>query len=725
MKYWILTTEYPPQYGGGIGTYCYHTAVMLAQKGHQVSVFINDMSVSEYKVQSGNGIRVIRFNPSQTNSHSFLGHQTNLSYEFAHIVKQFIEQEGKPDVIEAQEYLGIAYYLLQYKYLLYDWCVDVPVLITMHSPSILSFIYNKVSEYRYPNYWICQMEFFCLRAATHIISPSKYIIGELDNRVALQQQQITIIRNPYLYTQTVEHIDNNEKQNQIIFYGKLTAQKGVFELLNYFKKLWDTGFSRSLYLIGGQDIVYHPEGIAMGTIIKNKYTQYISEGLLIFEDRIKPNAIANRLASAEVIIVPSNNDNFPYVVLEMMALGKIVLVSKQGGQAEIVEHGINGFLFDHRLPDTFAEQLQNILSLTNSQREIISKNAIERVKIISGYEEVYAKKNTVLKELLSKQKFRPTDFPFTNNQSITKDYSPQNLEHTNKKLSVVIPYYNLGKYIDDTVNAIKKTLYGDVEIIIVNDGSNEQQSIKQLDNYRKDNIIRVIDTENRGLAAARNIGAMQARGHYLAFLDADDTVSSTYYPIAIAVLAHYKNVDFVGCWCHYFENGSGVWPTFSPELPLLLFHNIINSSALVYKRESFLNGGGNDEKMPFQGVEDYDSVVSMVGKGYNGVVIPELLFQYRVRKSSMFRQISPSKKIILSQYMVNKHSALYAHFATEIVNLSTANGPGIWVDNPSLDLHLADKMPFGSKISLKFIRLIKRNKLVRAAAYKIYSYIKK
>ena len=99
MKYWLLTTEYPPLHGGGISTYCYHTACMLTEKGHSVTVFINDKTIHSIKIEKLSEARLIRFNPSQTKSHSFLGHETNISYEFAHIIKTFIKKEGKPDLI--------------------------------------------------------------------------------------------------------------------------------------------------------------------------------------------------------------------------------------------------------------------------------------------------------------------------------------------------------------------------------------------------------------------------------------------------------------------------------------------------------------------------------------------------------------------------------------------------------------------------------------------------
>ena len=160
----------------------------------------------------------------------------------------------------------------------------------------------------------------------------------------------------------------------------------------------------------------------------------------------------------------------------------------------------------------------------------------------------------------------------------------------------------------------------------MNDGSTELESLEKLKPYRKDLTIKIIDTTNKGLAAARNVGAENATGKFLAFLDADDKISPEYYDRAVTTLTQYQNIHFVGCWTKYFGDSTNVWPTFSPEPPLILFHNMVNSSSLIYKTESFLEGGLNDKNMKFQGLEDYESVISMTEKGFRGVVLPEVLF---------------------------------------------------------------------------------------------------
>jgi hypothetical protein len=123
--------------------------------------------------------------------------------------------------------------------------------------------------------------------------------------------------------------------------------------------------------------------------------------------------------------------------------------------------------------------------------------------------------------------------------------------------------------------------------------------------------------------------------------------------------------------------------------------------------------------MPFQGLEDYDSVVSMVSKGYRGVVLPETLFHYRVRRNSMIRGISKTKKLVLYEYISKKHEQFYANFAIENFNLLNTNGPGIILDNPTLD-YFAGRLPFNRQWSQKLIRVIKRNHLARKIAYRIY-----
>ncbi len=720
----MLTTEYPPFFGGGISTYSAITAGMLNDAGHQVSVFVNDAAISETKITQESGIRLIRFNPSASGSSAFLGHATSLSYEFAHILRIFIEREGKPDLIESQEYLGIAYYLLQFKQLKYEWCAEIPIVITMHSPSFLYLEYNHAPVFNYPNFWIGEMERSSMISADLLISPSRYLVDQVRGRYMELPQEVSIIPNPFKAGRPGSTPGDGMLHNkEIIFYGKLSPQKGTFKLLEYFSRRWSQGNVQKICLIGDQEIFYHPESRTMGDLIRRRYAGQISKGLLSLERKIDPSLMNSRLDKAAVVIIPSTVDNFPYVVLEMMALGRIVLVSAQGGQREIVQDGLNGFVFDHDLPGNFDERLDYILHLSDHERNMVMRNAVESVLKNYNTERIYGLKYDAIKRMLEKKgEVKMETYRFIRTPSRNAGLDGTTVPGL---LSIVVPYYNLGKYLKQTIMSLQKSAYKKTEIIIVNDGSTLPSSIRVLNECRSMVGVRIIDVANAGLAAARNLGASEAKGEYMAFLDADDTIEPEYHSRAVSVLEKLKNVHFVGSWTRFFDGSRKVWPGFTPEPPLILSHNLINSSALVYRRDSFIEAGLNSTDMPFQGLEDYDSVIAMISKGYTGVVLPEIFFNYRVRPDSMIRDVSRSKKLSLMSWITQKHQNYYSKFASGIVNLTNTNGPGVDLDNPSLDIQYAPRLDFGGQVSRKLILLVKGNKHARKVAFKLYRLIKK
>jgi glycosyltransferase involved in cell wall biosynthesis len=230
---------------------------------------------------------------------------------------------------------------------------------------------------------------------------------------------------------------------------------------------------------------------------------------------------------------------------------------------------------------------------------------------------------------------------------------------------------------------VLQSTYKQLEILLLNDGSTDPFSLEQLEKLGRTPGVRILHRKNQGLAFTRNAGAAAARGEFLAFLDADDKVAGTYFEKAIKALKKNDNVFFAGSWVQYFENSTNIFPCFTPQPPYVLVHNPVNSSGLVYKRDAFLAGGLNDKTVDY-GLEDYESVVNMLHHGYNGVVLPEVLFYYRVRTGSMIRNITEEKWLYSYKYIADKHADYYAKFAPQVVNLLNANGPGYKFENPTL-----------------------------------------
>lgn len=117
-----------------------------------------------------------------------------------------------------------------------------------------------------------------------------------------------------------------------------------------------------------------------------------------------------------------------------------------------------------------------------------------------------------------------------------------------KKISVIIPVYNAEKYLKRCVDSVREQSYGNLEIILVDDGSPDGCP-QMCDTFAaEDDRIKVIHKENAGVAAARNTGLDAAEGEYLAFVDSDDYIEPVMYAEMMKQAERFS-CDFVMCDC--------------------------------------------------------------------------------------------------------------------------------------------------------------------------------
>ena len=115
------------------------------------------------------------------------------------------------------------------------------------------------------------------------------------------------------------------------------------------------------------------------------------------------------------------------------------------------------------------------------------------------------------------------------------------------KISIIVPVYNVEKYIERCLKSLVNQTLQDIEIIIVNDGS-QDKSEEIIEKYVKENHnkIKYYEKSNGGLSSARNYGIEYATGEYIAFLDSDDYVETNMYE-EMYNLAKKENADMVEC----------------------------------------------------------------------------------------------------------------------------------------------------------------------------------
>ncbi len=116
----------------------------------------------------------------------------------------------------------------------------------------------------------------------------------------------------------------------------------------------------------------------------------------------------------------------------------------------------------------------------------------------------------------------------------------------NKLVSVIVPVYNVEKYLKRCVNSILNQTYRTLEIILVDDGSTDQSG-KICDEYDKENIsVKVVHKSNGGLSDARNFGLDIAKGKYVTFIDSDDWIREDYIEVLVKTL-EYGNTKISAC----------------------------------------------------------------------------------------------------------------------------------------------------------------------------------
>ena len=232
------------------------------------------------------------------------------------------------------------------------------------------------------------------------------------------------------------------------------------------------------------------------------------------------------------------------------------------------------------------------------------------------------------------------------------------------KVSIIMPCFNDGIYIQEAIDSVLNQTYQNIEIVIIDDGSDDPDTVSILEQI-KDSKIKVLHSKRLRPAGARNYGIREATGKYILPVDSDDRIEPTYVEKAVEILEANPGIGVVYCYADLFGEQTGRWQLPNYDFRTMLLDNIVFVTAVFYK-EDWERVGGFNTKMK-AGMEDYDFWLSLLEIGREIYQIPEVLFHYRIKpvsRTTQFQDNCDSKKETYKDIYYN-HPQLYEKYKDE------------------------------------------------------------
>lgn len=221
-------------------------------------------------------------------------------------------------------------------------------------------------------------------------------------------------------------------------------------------------------------------------------------------------------------------------------------------------------------------------------------------------------------------------------------------------ISIIVPVYNVEKYLDQCIKSIVNQTYKNLEIILVDDGSSDNSPHICDEWAKKDNRIKVIHKENSGVSAARNVGLDKAAGEYIGFIDSDDYIEKDMYSTMLCAILE-SGAKMACCESKLIPESCN---EFSIKKAKPTPPKNLKTEDLVSEIFAFRVGTAVwcrlMHKTVLEGIrfpegeknEDYPIIIPITHKAEGGVILIDPLYYYRDRTDSITATLHQSLKTL-------------------------------------------------------------------------------
>lgn len=545
-------------------------------------------------------------------------------YSFMHLysarVYDTLEElyaDGGPDVIEFADFLGEALVTVQARRAHERFLMNTNVCVRLHTSAEMCSILNGYVDDEFETRMVFAAERHALRYADRILPPAGAVLSTYERFYGQDVLARPTVIRPIVPPGDVVPADgptDDSEAMRFLYMGRLERRKGVEDLIRS-----ATGLRRdnwALTLLGG-DTDTGPLGVSMREQLA---LAAADDPRITFVDGVPRSEVGKLIAQHDVVVCPSRWECWPSVILEAFQANRPVLATPTGGMAEMVGETGAGWLTKGRGEMALVEALEEAIDQPERATDLMASGVPRR-----AYE-----------ELTDPEVFRSLY------AGLAPSRTPRGRQ-SSPLVSVVVPYFKLDRYIEDTIQSVFAQDYPSLEVIVVNDGSFRPED-EVLAEIATRYPIRVLTKENAGLGRARNAGIRQSRGRYVLPVDADNMIRPSFVRRCVEVLEKDASVAFATTWSLYLDengepldvDGTGFQP-FGNSSPAVLRDNVAGDATAVIRKRVF--DLGHWYSADLTSYEDWQFYRELHAAGLYGLVIPKRLLLYRVRSGSMLREI--------------------------------------------------------------------------------------
>ncbi|MEX2322683.1 MAG: glycosyltransferase [Acidimicrobiia bacterium] len=670
----FVTQDHEGLHGGGAGTLVGEVARRLTGTGCEVTMVV---ASPDAEAATGDGYETVPVTVSEPDGS--LGWFVGRSQAISDRLGQLVAETGPVDLVEFTDFEAPALWTLIHRHAL--GLDRTRIAIRLHGP--IEAITDAIGAAPPPMDGIGAMERLALPMADAVLVPSSAVGAWAIDRYGLDPERIVVA--PPAVVDVLQVGWTPSASPTFAALGRLSETKGTDLLVDAFGAVLDRHPDARLVLVGpdGWSALEHRP---MTEVLRDRIPRDRADQVEFVGALLRDEALA-RLAGAWVVVISSRYESFCLAAHEARRAGIPVVVPDLPA-FDAYRTGAGFAFFDGSAVD-----LANTLVEIASDRGIVERLAAEPAPAVgdptaaylgplpearharsqAGLATAAAQRldgllrpastwwsrpaRSVLRALPApvarvlvrlvparlKDRFRagaswPEEEARRRAERRLRDMrrrieQGEFPDESGPTISVVIPCFDQGQWVTDAVVSVFEQEHRSWEVILVDDGSTDPDTIAILDDLARWPRVRSIRQDNRGLSSARNVGMEAARGEYLIPLDADDEITPRFMADLLGRLEANPRAAFAHCWAELFGDVHALWATRPPNPYWERCSNSVVGCVLM-RREAWKAVGGYDETMR-DGNEDWELWVRLAAAGWEQVRVMEPLFRYRKHGETM------------------------------------------------------------------------------------------